>query len=332
MTNAEMAEAIRNIDMYELAQKTVHDIALDENEKEVAAKLDEHFRNVGRTGGDPNKEIAAFIQKVVNEQLYDAPEEVLDKIFDRGNIGEFDSYEAIVVDKNGLIPYEAAKGGSVERSFIDFSAVTPKTVNLQIDTEITFKDLERNGWKTVAKVTEYAVQAFKMKMFAAILGDIDTAISMGADNYITASSAVTEAAADALSLYVLDRTDVGDGLIVAKSKYIQQMSKLPGASRIASDGMKDEIYKTGFLGDYQGVPMLPISAAKKQADGSAIMPENRVFGFAGKIGALDMKGAVKVLQDENNSKETVNIYIKDFTYAVSFYNAAIENAAKIVIS
>lgn len=329
MTNTELAEAIRSIDMYALASKTVHDIALDDNEKEVATKLDEHFKNVGKTGADPAKEIAAFMQKVVNEQLYEAPEEVLDKIFDRGTIGEFDGAEAVIVDKNGLIPYEAAKGGSVERSFIDLTAVAPKVVNLQIDSEIKFEDLRRNGWKSVAKITEYAIQAFRMKMFAALLTDVDNAIALNAPNYIVASSAVTQAAADALALYVLDRAEVGEGLIIGKSAFIQQMSKLTG---FASDNMKDTVNRNGFLGEYDGVPMLPISAAKKTGDGALIIPDNRVFGFGGKIGALDMKGEVRVYQDENNSKEVVNLHIKDFTYSVAFYDAAMEKAAKIVIS
>jgi len=330
MTNTELAEVIRNADMYEIACKTVHDIALDENEKEVVASLDEHFRNVGKTGKDSDKEIAAFIQRVVTEELYNAPEEVLDAIFDRNTIGEFDAFEGVSAAENGLIPHEAAKGGSVERSFIDVSIIAPKFRNLQIDTEITYKDLAKNGWKSVARITEYAVQALKNKMFAAILGDIDAGILYGADNYIAAGgAAVTQAAADALAVYVNDRAEIGDGLIIGKSAYIQQMSKLTG---FASDSMKDEVHNYGFLGKYDGIPMRPISSAKKLGDGTALVPDQRVFGFAGKIGELDMQGEVKVYQDENNSKETVNIYIKDFTFGYALYKTAFADIAKIVLS
>ena len=330
MTNTELAEVIRNADMYEIACKTVHDIALDENEKEVVASLDEHFRNVGKTGKDAENEIAAFIQRVITDELYNTPEEILDTIFDRGTIGEFDSFEGVVTDKNGLIAHEAAKGGSVERSFIDPTIIAPKFRNLQIDTEITYKDLARNGWKSVAKITEYAIQALKDKMFAAILGDIDDGITYGSDNYIAAGgSAVTAAAADALAVYVNDRADIGNGLIMGKSAYIQQMSKLNG---FASDSMKDEVNRYGYLGRYDGIPMRPISSAKKMGNGAAVVPDQRVFGFAGKIGELDMQGEVKVYQDSNNSKETVNIYIKDFTFGYALYKTAFEDIAKIVLS
>lgn len=329
MTNTELAEVVRSTNMYELASKTVHNIILDENEKEVAARLDEHFRNVGKTGKDTDKEIAAFIQRVIEEEFYNTPDDIIDMMFDRNNIGEFDSGEIAVTGKNGLVAHEAAKGGSVERSFLDISVVTPKWVNLQVDTEISYQDLARNGWKTVARITEYAIKALESKRFAQILDTLDNGIASGAPNYITGSTTVTQAAADELALYVNDRAEIGNGLIIGKSAYIQQMSKLSG---FASDAMKDEVHRNGFLGEYDGIPMRPVSAAKTLADGTLLIPDKRVFGIAGKIGALDQKGEVHVYQDENHSKEVVNIWIKDFTYGIALYKDSLENVAKIVLS
>ena len=92
-----------------------------------------------------------------------------------------------------------------------------------------------------------------------------TQVSLGAENFITVGgAAMTQAAADALALYVNDRAD-GDGVIVGKSAYIQQMSKLNG---FASDEMKNEVHRTGRLGSYDGCEMFPISSAKKLGDGS----------------------------------------------------------------
>ena len=55
-------------------------------------------------------------------------------------------------------------------------------------------------------LTENAVAAFKNKMFKIIFDKIDAGITSGAENFITVGgTAMTQAAADALALYVNDR-------------------------------------------------------------------------------------------------------------------------------
>lgn len=132
MTNVEIAELISSTNMYEIAYKTSHTLELNENETTVAAQLDAHFKEIGKRGCDPDHEIASFVQKVINEEIYNTPDELLDLIFDRGTIGEFDDFENITTPKNTLMAHEAAKGGNVERSYLDVSVLTPTWKNRQV--------------------------------------------------------------------------------------------------------------------------------------------------------------------------------------------------------
>ena len=330
MTNFDMAELANTISVYDLACKTIDGIALDDTESTVVAQFDEWAREIGRTGHDQNHEIASYITRVVNEQLYSAPEEVLDLIFDRGSIGETDDYEAHLDPKNTLVAYEAAQGGNVDRSYIDISVITPKWRNRQVETDISFADLRKNGWKSVALLTEYAVEELKKQMFIDVFSAIDAVITSGAANYISETGAKpTATSMDAMSLYLLDRASVGEGVIVGPSKYIQAASKLTG---FASESMKDSVNKRGFLGDYDGCPMKPISAAVKSGNGTALLPAQRLYGVAGKIGTLDMKGTVHVYQSEDINNERIHIKIADFTYGYAMNAASAEKMCKIVMA
>lgn len=195
---------------------------------------------------------------------------------------------------------------------------------------MSFVDIRRNGWKSVAILTDYAMEALRNAMFYDIFAALDSAIQLGAANYITnASQTLLPAAMDELALYVNDYAQP-DSYIVALSKYIQQASKFPG---FASDGMKDEVYRTGFLGKYDGIPMRRVSShATLNSDGTTLLiPDKRVFGVSGKVGALDMRGDVHVYESSDIDDEKVHIKVADFTYGYSFSDAAAEHVAKIVL-
>lgn len=327
MAEYEFADLAKDVDMYGLAFKTNRGMTLTATEKEAQSELDDYFKKVGARGVDPNCEVAAFTQEVINEEIYNTPDELLDMLFDQSDIGEFDDYELYTEPKNTLIAYEAAQGGNVERSFLDISLLKPTWKNRQIETDITFAELERNGWKTVSKLSEYAVSAFKNTMFSDLFNIIDAAIATGAENCITvAGTTPTQAAIDAASLYINDRTE--SGLFVARSKYIQAISKMDG---FVSQEMMNEINRTGRLGTYDGVSLQPISSAKKLGDGSHLIMDKRIFGIAGKIGKLNMKGSVKTYQDMNNSKEKIHLMFKNFSYGFAFNNSTLENVLKITL-
>lgn len=208
--------------------------------------------------------------------------------------------------------------------------MTPIYKNYQIETDISYADIEKNGWKTIALYTDYAVAAFKNKLFKFVFDTIDAGITSGAANYISAGAAtVSQAAMDAAALYIQDRAGYGNGNFVALSKYVQQASKLTG---FTSDEMINEVHRTGRAGVYDGVSMTPISAAKKLGNGDQLIIDKRIFGIAGKLGVLNMKGEIKAYQDEDNNKEKFHLMFKNFSFALAFAEDTLENVVKIELS
>ena len=323
----EIAEAAKNTNTYELAAKTVRNIALNDTEKETASYLDEWARKIGETGHDANHEIAAFVTRTVNQEFYDAPDELLDQMFERGNIGEFDDYEADIMPvKNTLVAYDAASGGNVKKSYLDYSSLKPQWFNRQIETGVSYRDLRRNGWKSVALIADYAVRALNNAMFHDVFGKVDAALTVGAPNvFQETGTTISQATIDAATLYLNDRDG---GVLIGLSKYIQAMSKLKGYH---SEEMLNEIHRTGRLGMIDGISLHPISSAKKLGSGELLIPDKKVFGVSGKLGALDMRGEVRTYETEENNKEVVDIKVTGFSYGVAIAPTALENVCKIVL-
>lgn len=314
--------------MFDVAEKVEYKRNLTNEEKEIFEISDAWAREIGKTGNDKDCEIAAFVNKVVNEEIYNAPDELLDSMFDRGSIGEFDDEEFVKTPKNTLEAHEAAKGGTVDRSYIDFTAIKPITKNRQIETDLSYVDLRKNGFKSIATLTTYAKEALQNALFYDVFSMIDNAI-VGGEQLVTAGGKVpTQAAVDAFNLYLLDRDPAA--VAVCLSKYAQALGRMDGRSQYMSDAMKDEFNRYGLVNFIDGVRIASISGAKKTGKGQLMLPDLRIFGCAGKIGALDMKGELHTYEDMDNSNEKVIIRVKDFTYSVGITN--IENCNKMVLT
>lgn len=330
MMKPEIAEAIKNVNIYEMAQKTEYRPSLlTSDEKTVIAELDKHFKAIGTIGADPNREIATFIEKVVEEEYYNAPDEIFDLIFDRGTVGEFDDVKITKTPKNTLKSYEAAKGGNVPRSFLDFSELETKTKMLQVETDISYADLRKNGWKSIATLTNCAIESLRNQKFYTIFNAINNAITVGASNYLLeTNNSLTQATMDAGALYTNDRA-AGQGVCIALSKYIQQASKL---TSFVSQSMIDEVHKAGVLGEYDGVKMTGISSAHKLADGSYQFPDKLMLFIAGKIGELDDRGEMRIYETMDNNDEKVHLKITGFEFSYSFNNNSLDNIFKVVMT
>lgn len=313
--------------LFEVAEKVNYKRELNAEEKEIAEISDAWCREIGKTGKDPECSIAEFINRTVNEELYNAPDELLDQIFDRDSVGEFDDVESNKDPKNTLVAHEAAKGGNVDRSYIDIGVVKPTWKNRQVETDISYADLRRNGFKSVATITTFMKEACQNALFFDALSMADKAVT-GGDQLIEVSGATpTLEAMDRLSLYLNDRGE--DNVIITLNKYAQAIRRMPGFAEYLSSNMKDEFNRYGLVKTYDGIGVAGISGAKKTGTGSLLLPDERIYGIAGKIGNLDMKGEVHTYQDMNNQNEKVHIMLKDFTYGFMLTN--IENFAKVTL-
>jgi hypothetical protein len=260
--------------------------------------------------------------------VYDVPDALLDSMFDRGSIGEFDDYKSNVMAKNNLVAYDAAKGGNVNKSYIDFSALAPTWKHKQVDTELKYAELRRNGYKSIATLTVFAEEALKNKMFFDIFSAIDAAIT-GSDQAIAAGGTTpTVTAMDALALYLIDRGE--NPFTVSLSKYAQAIAKMTGQSTFMSDIMKDEFNRYGLVNFYNGVKIGSISGAKKTGDDKQLITDKRIFGIAGKIGKLDMRGNLRVYETMDNHREVVELKITGFEFG--YCVERIDKVAKITMT
>jgi len=314
--------------MYEVAQKTEYNLKLTSEEKEIAEVCDAWAKEIGEKGKDTDQEIAAYIKRTVQDQVYNAPDELLDQLFDRGTVGEFDDAEYSKDAKNTLVAVEAAKGGNVDKSFIDFTALTPTWKNRQVETDLSYVDLRKNGFKSIAGLTAFGVESLQNALFYDVFAAIDSAITGGEQKIDVTGSVPTQVAMDALSLYLTDRDT--NATVVCLTKYAQAIGRMTSFYQYMSDSMKEDFNRYGLTKFFDGVKVAGISSAKKQGNGTVLIPDKRIFGIAGKIGSLDLKGSLHVYETMDNNKEAVNIKIADFTYGYAITN--IENAAKIVFS
>ena len=249
--------------MYDVAEKVEYKRNLSTEEKEIYEISDAWCKEIGKTGCDEKKEIAAFVNKVVNEEIYNAPDELLDSMFDRGSIGEFDDEEFTKTPKNTLEAHEAAKGGTVDRSYIDFTAVKPIVRNRQIETDLSYVDLRKNGFKSVATLTTYAKEALQNALFYDVFSMIDNAI-VGGEQLVTAGGKVpTQTAVDAFNLYLLDRDP--SAVAVCLSKYAQALGRMSGRAQYMSDSMKDEFNRYGLVNFIDGVRIALFLAQRRPA-------------------------------------------------------------------
>lgn len=314
--------------LYDVAERVEYKRDLNAEQKEVSEVMDAWAKEIGETGKDPDCQIAAYIKRTVQDEVYNAPDELLDQMFERGSVGEFDDVEYTKTPINTLISHEAARGGVVDRSWIDFSALNTTWKNRQVETDLSYVDLRKNGWKSVANLTVFMKEACQNALFYDVLGQVDEAIVGGKAKIDVTGSVPTLADMDAMSLYLNDRSD--DAVIVCLTKYAQAIRRMEGFAQYMSSDMKDEFNRYGLVKTYDGIGIAAISGAKRQGNGNLLIPDKRIFGIAGRIGNLDMKGDIHVYQDMNNQSEQVHLMLKDFTYG--FTITKIENCAKMVMA
>lgn len=314
--------------LFDVAEKVEYKRQLNAEEKEIAEISDQWAKEIGKTAKDPECTIAEFINRTVNEEVYNAPDELLDQIFDRGSIGEFDDVEGHKDPKNTLVAHEAAKGGTVDRSYIDISVLKPTWKNRQVETDLSYVDLRRNGFKSIATLATFMKEACQNTLFFDALSMADNAVTGGEQVIAVSGATPTLEAMDKMSLYLNDRGS--DNVIITLNKYAQAIRRMSNFSQYMSDAMKDDFNRYGLVKTYDGIAIAGISGAKKTGTGSLLLPEKRIYGISNKIGNLDMKGEIHTYQDMNNQSEKVHIMLKDFTYGFMLTN--IENFAKITLS
>ena len=316
--------------MFDWASKVVYNGEMTSDEKEITKGMDAWAREIGKKG-DASHEIAELVRKTFTPEEISAPSALISMIFDEDSIGEFDDYREEIEPKNTIVAHDAIIEGNVDRSFLEHRIGVPVWHNLAAETDVTMQDLRRGGYRSVANLTNYLREALEMKRVQKIMAAIDAAIVSGQPNYVAEAEALpTTASMDALELYLHDVHENGDLVAFALSKYHQAISKLPAAERFITDAERNMYNSTGFIDTYGGVTLMSYSSQKKLADGSLIVPDKRVFGFAGKIGSAITRGEARVLEEQDINTERIHIKVTGFNFGYTIRDA--KKIAKIVMA
>lgn len=307
----EWAQAVNKIEVNPVLQ-------LSEEDKAIAETVDKWAKEIGE-GTRPYKELSAYFQKVIQPEVYNAPMDLLNMFFeDQPSIGEFDDWAIDKAPKNTLQAYEAAKNGNVKKSYIDFEKIAPVNTHLQIETEIKMADLRKNGFKTIARMTQYAIDELRNKMFFSMFNTIDSTI-VGAAQTATVATAPDKTTMDKLAKYVRSQLVNGMPVTISNSDRAYEISEVPGAT-LLSDTMRDQINNTGVLALYRQLRIMEIAASRETGNGDKLINANRVYGIAGTIGEKALKGELRVLSSEDINNEVINLKFTgfEFTYAITY--------------
>lgn len=317
--NTEIAEKITDKDVtLQWATKVVEGLELSAEEVEISKFMDKLAKEIGNTNNDPEHIISQLVKKTIEPDVYDPDDGLLSSMFNMGNIGEFDEKTYEVLPKDTIKVYDAVRGGNVYKSFLDVGLVNPTTVKLQAETEIKMSDLRRNGYKSIANLILNAQKALDNEKYFRVLQAIDIALAGGTTEQtikITGQKPLMEGMTD-FAIYLNDRGE--NAFMVGLSKYTTRLTTIDGFAPYMSEEMKNEFYRTGALGLFEGVRVNGFSSDRKTGDGRTLIPDNRLLGVTGKIGDLDMKGDLRILQEENINTETIHLKFTgyDMTYAI----------------
>lgn len=318
--STEVASAVAEKNIIELSEKAKLN-TLQSDDKEAIEIIDNFAREIGSSGKTSENTflISELIKKTVEPILFQPDQSILYDIFDMGEIGEFDEGKYSGLPKNTIKVYDAVRGGNVPKSYVDPGLFSPTNVALQAETELSYSDLRRNGWKSISKMTELTRNAFEQEMFYRLFAGIDAALdSVTGDQNINTGSSLTPANADLLARYLRDMSE-GNPFMVGLSKYIDALAKIDGYETYLSDEMKNELNRVGRLAMYDGVKLSSIPTAKKTAKGQSLVPDKRIFGIAGKIGDANMRGEMRLYETYDNNAEKVHLKFTGFDFEYVIY-------------
>jgi len=211
--------------------------------------------------------------------------------------------------------------GNVPKSYVDPTIYTKKSFKLQAETELNYSDLRRNGFKSIAKMTELTLESFNNEKFWRIFSAVDTELNaLTGDQNISGGSALTVTAMDTFSRYLRDMAANGDPFVIGLTKYTDPIARMEGASSFLSEDMKNEFNRLGKLVIYNGVTINSVPTARKTADNKNLIPDKRIFGIAGKIGEMDMRGSLRNYETYDNDAEKVKLKFTGFDVDYIIYH------------
>lgn len=318
--STEVASAIQETNIIELSERAKMNI-LSTEDRDAIDVLDNFAKEIGRCGktSENTTLVSELIKKTVEPLVFNPDTSILSNMFEMGTIGEFDDTNFTGLPKNTIKVHDAVRGGNVPKSYVDPSLFTPQKFALQAETELDYSDLRRNGWKSISKMSQLARESFEQEMFYRLFTGVDSALdNLTGDQNIDSGSALTVTNMDTFTRYLRDMSE-GAAFAIGLSKYIDPAYKMTGAEKYLSDELKNELNRFGRIGLYDGVMLSSIPTARKTANGKTLIPDKRIFGIAGKIGEMSIRGDLRLYETYDNDAEKVKLKFTGFDVDYTIY-------------
>lgn len=317
LSEERVADMFQSGEAFTWAKNVVAKTDLSEEEKAFSEVIDDVVKKADKYGNTQAKEtIAEVVVKIIEPEIFGAPNEVLAQAFDTNSYGEFDMLKVRKSYKNTLVARESAnRTGNVDKSYIDFTVGTVMEKHLQIETEIRMSDLRRDGALGVATLAIYALQEFEAKRFALIMDYLDKLVT-GGENVITYSSSMTKSAVDEFTGYLVDNDFNGIPQAFGLSTTMRELCRVSGVENWYSEAMKDKLNNVSMLDIYNGTQLTSIKAGKKMGNGETLLPKDLVIGVCGKIGELYTKGEMRSLVTSDNNSEIISLKFTGVEFGV----------------
>lgn len=314
-----------------VASSKDRNLVLSQEDMDISEEVNKYIKKMDKVGStNAREQIASLINVIVEDEVYNAPSEILDQIFSTASYGEFDKVQVTKSIKNTLIAYESqARTGNVPKSYLDFSKGNVSEKHLQIETEIKMSDLRRQGAVGVAQYALFAVEQFENKKFAIVMDLIDGLVA-GGENYFKSVGGLTVSALNDFTGYLYENISEGVPEAVGLASMIHKIYSLTGIENKMSDIMKDELNDMSLLKRYNGTALVPIKDGKKMGDGSKLLPKNKLYGIAGIIGSMYTKGDLRVLSSEDINAEKIHLKFTGVEFGVCITD--VEKIAKLEIT
>lgn len=319
--------------LIEWAEKAANKQELNEIEQAISESMNQYGREIGKLGKDSAREaVSELIVKVIQPEVFSPiTEDILNKIFRTNSYGEFDIVKIMNTPKNTLIAYEnAARTGNVNKSYIDFTVGQVVEKSIQLEFEIDYDALKREGAFTVATHIMFALEEIRNKKFQIILDYVDSLIQGGDHLTECGSKTLTLGGLQEFTDRLDDNCETGIPMAVGLSTIVRNAMRVADVEKHMSDSVKDEVFRTGKLNHFFGTDFASVKAGRKTGKGEKLMAKDTLYGFCGEVGEMYTRGTMDIDSTKDMNARKIHFMISGIEFGVCITD--LDKIYKLVIT
>lgn len=206
--------------------------------------------------------VATEIIKYVVNDTYQ--QDLIGRIADLERFGPGEELQFHILDE--LNAYVIEPGGYLPRTFLSKKVVTLPKHRIGVSVELDIKQLRSGRYGTVNDIRRKVGEALLGSRNKLAWDTLFASIGTGDSNYYSFASGATantkKAVLDDAITYVHDNTNNGPMAIVGRFSALDWIEDISGDLYFSDDHKNEIITRTGFLGQYKGVPIYRLRGYK----------------------------------------------------------------------